>query len=888
MAMAYPDDFPSRGAWRFRNVTGAFDFQPTLESIQITQSNPEDVATFSCTVKDEDNTLVFNVEDKVWVTFDGTRIFAGHVKVRVRGQADETGPRQYQLECQDYTAKLDDSIITRKKDRKQETIRKRLRWIYSHLNYGMELDLSGVPSDESIPAANYHGMSTLEAFEQVADERNLFMEVDFDEDADGTPTLSFFRTITAVATFDLDNEAPDFSSTFPYREFQDQDDSSDLATMVYVIPEDQQDAAWVVSTTQRATWGWQQSSFTDASIKGPNGVERIGGRFLDEFDQPLTEGSCVVHQPGLKSGQKIHIVNALWGLDYDRYITSVVITALDPHDNAGEAYLKSEITFNDRRKTRRRPSRPSQGDTAVPTDPEPVIDFPTPTDPPTQSDGDPITLTWAGRMQHSRDPHDVTIYNAPAWTSYSSGTTYWLTSHLQGYTSWPSRLPWQTCPGTLDNAFAGMVESEQWMSCTMPAIPAGAASIEFDMPISSTSGGVQGPSYASIGAVEIVASATQPASMREGTVIGIGYLGQTVTVNVPVDLLPAEGEELYVGYRTGWHATGVEDPYAYVCGFHWPFMSVSYLTDNDGAPWGGYSGRIRVGASSVVGTWKIWDGAAPDLGDTSSGYGIQDGGSTGDPTAWSIGSDGITVSDDAPASKSVYFVAANEDADEPFAPWSDGAWGARIYFTIDGHGDTTDAGTRAIQLTTISNGEKSIGTVHMGDAQYAEGISVAGPAAPDFEAAALTDGELMVAMFDTRNQDQIRGKIWVAGEGEPTEWVTFSDLTATEDTQDRVQLFIGAGNDGTTQGVTVHRVDALDGAAPGERVVGAFLGFAGGSEKTFYVPDKYKPGSLRVLVNGIVAKTYAEDGEATSFQLDWWPTAGSSIVVDYVGAGGAD
>lgn len=880
-----------KGAWSFYcnpRSGDPFYFWPDLSSIEISQANPEDVATFSCAVTDTENALTFNVEDKVIVKHDGIRLFAGHIKRRGRGQVSEMGVRRYALECQDYTAKLDDSVITRKKDRKKEGIRRRLRWIHEHLNFQVDLDLSGVPTDEKVDNANYHGMTTLEAFEQVASDTSLFMEVDFDDDEDGVPTLSFFRTITAVAQFDLDDTAPDFASTYPYREFIDWDDSMELATMVYVIPDKPFDSRWSADATQRAIYGWQQSSVSDTSLKGPQGALRIGGKFLDEFDQPLTEGSCVVHQPGLRAGQKINIVNATWGLDYDRYITSILMTAVDPHDDAGEAYIRCDITFNDRRKVHRRPARPVQGDTAIDTTPQPTLDeWPT-VAPPTQSDGDPISLAWAGYVSHGRAYDDVTDYTEPHWTDYANPgivSSPWLNSTLSGYLA--GKPAWSSCTG-LNMQFAGFGENEQWMGVEMPAHPAGAAGIEFDMPIQAQSGGVQGPSYASIAAVEIVASPTKPTAMGQGTVIGTGYLGQTVTVTVPADLLPAEGETLYVGYRTGWHCTGVQDPYAEVCGFHWPFMSTAYLYDQDGVHWGGRSGRIRVGATSVTGAWKVWDGTAPDLGETPSGATINDAGYTGQADAWSIGPDGITVEDDEPASKGIYLVGGNEDPDEPFQAWEDGSSAAKVYFTVNGDGSTSDAGLRHVQLTTTSYGEKSIGTVHMGDATHAEGISVGGPDGEDFYAVDLTNDERMVAMFDTRNGQVIRGKLWVEGEGEPTEWTVFSDLGETEDTQERLELWLRAGNDGTTQGVTVHQVTHLDGAAAGQHVINQFIGYASGYEKTFYVPDQFKEGTLKVFVNGDLVKPLTQDGQAASFQLDWWPTVGSAIVLDYIAAGGDD
>src|SRR5689334_22001365 len=119
-----------RVAWAFRNVTRSFDFWPVLDSIDISESEHE-VATFSCDVVDRDGSLTFANEDKVRVTWDGTRIFAGHLKTVGEGQVSEVGPRVWHLEAQDFGAKLDDSVIDHPKDRKKESVDARIAWILS-------------------------------------------------------------------------------------------------------------------------------------------------------------------------------------------------------------------------------------------------------------------------------------------------------------------------------------------------------------------------------------------------------------------------------------------------------------------------------------------------------------------------------------------------------------------------------------------------------------------------------------------------------------------------------------------------------------------------------------------------------------------------------------
>jgi hypothetical protein len=123
-----PPSYPSRGAWRFTNVTRAFDFWPTLESIAIAAEHPDMVSAFTCRVIDADAALALQVEDEVVVTLRGERLWAGHLKSVGQDQLSEVGPRVWDLSGQDYTAKLDDAVVRRRTKRKKESARRRIRW----------------------------------------------------------------------------------------------------------------------------------------------------------------------------------------------------------------------------------------------------------------------------------------------------------------------------------------------------------------------------------------------------------------------------------------------------------------------------------------------------------------------------------------------------------------------------------------------------------------------------------------------------------------------------------------------------------------------------------------------------------------------------------------
>jgi len=113
--------YPGTGTWAFRNIDRDFAFWPQLSSVVITQEQPTGLATFDARVvlTGVNAGLVFDTEDEGEVLFRGQRIWAGHLKGTVEDQADEGAEPAWSISGQDYTAKLGDAIIRRRKKRSE-------------------------------------------------------------------------------------------------------------------------------------------------------------------------------------------------------------------------------------------------------------------------------------------------------------------------------------------------------------------------------------------------------------------------------------------------------------------------------------------------------------------------------------------------------------------------------------------------------------------------------------------------------------------------------------------------------------------------------------------------------------------------------------------------
>lgn len=342
---------PERLEWEFRNITQAAYFWPTLDSIGISDDQ-DDLATFSCEVVDEDESLTFLDEDRIRVRHNGVSVFEGHIKTLTRRERSEMGPRSFAIEAQDYTAKLDDSVIDHERAFPAESLADRIDRILSYLNYPITTTHVNLPS-EDCDKGEFDGMTVREALDQEADEHRLSLYVDFDRD------LHLFRTETITAPWTLDDESPDFVGSFPYREWEHGTDSVELANAVYVQGE--KASSWVTDAPSIAAYGRQERTVSDEDIVTANQRANFGARALAQTKDPQVEGHFTLEYPGLRAGMTILLSNDLFGFSEAVFIvTHVDVEAVDPADDDGKSWARYNVTYSDRRvaRPRRKPRKP--------------------------------------------------------------------------------------------------------------------------------------------------------------------------------------------------------------------------------------------------------------------------------------------------------------------------------------------------------------------------------------------------------------------------------------------------------------------------------------------------------------------------------------------------
>ena len=596
--------YPLRGAWVFYNVRRASSFFPTLDSIEIAQEFPDVVASMSCSVVDADGTLEFDVEDEVRATFAGDRIFAGHLKVVTKDRLEETGPRIWHLEAQDYTAKLGDAIIRQQKQRKKESALRRIRWILSYLDNawnldGRELD---VP-DEDVERQDMFGMSVAEALDSVANEVGLRYWVDLDN------VLHVEKATTTAAPFGLSNVAPDLTTTFPFREFSYRRDTSELANAVLVEPEKREDSKWAVAPANIDLYEWgdstgRQELFIAAEeIRTARAAARHADAQVQRTKQAEGEATLVCFQPGIWAGMTVNVEEALWDIDAPFKVVRVDISAVDPHDANGTAYMRCELTLNNKRK--RRKPKMGRGDIeaggTADTRPKPVDRFSRVVAPATIETGDALGVSLVG--VGATKGVNVNGVEQP----FVLGTNF--TSRVGSYVGdWykTRSAPDYACDYP-DGDFRGWWDKESWAYLTVSAHPAGMAGVYVTIhPFGADGSGYGAGGRATIDGLEVVAKSSAPTDTWQGSPIGkvVAFDSDTVVL-IPAAYVPLEGGSLWVGVRANWRCDYAANP---------PYCDYPLWPYDTGL---GNSGRCQVSISDP--TWATTSGAAVVWGTTEDG-----------------------------------------------------------------------------------------------------------------------------------------------------------------------------------------------------------------------------------------------------------------------------
>jgi hypothetical protein len=838
---------------------------------------------------------------------DPKTIGAGFIAEREvnRGPLTVHTQRQFEPVLEDMNAALGDRVLRGiKSKRPKETDVERVRWLLRSKGLKGLVKNGQVPSGDAVDMdkADYRGRYPFEVLQDCAEESDRDFFVYYDE-ADEDWALCYDTAAIGDSTLKVSDRAADVDHANVYApsNIEYELDPGRIYSAIYVKWRD--GFAYARRAATQTAFRRHEKTVTRNRFRSAKRARNWARKQLTKLDTETTHLTLTVSVPGsalgqLRAGMRIQVKLASRGITAYTYFRIVGVTISPRQGDGGNATdVEYDVRLEMRDKVRvvdlsansprggsdkAGSGKDDQGETARIAEYK-LDDFGRTVAPPGWETGDSIGsditkwgiyteflrygagATWPGQgTLHEEGPTTYGPYYVGS-LSAMHGVSSFIGSKATG---WTQQVPGVSPCGGWDFWFAGWEDRETWYKFTVPAHPAGMAGITGTL---QTDIGAA-PSAAAQAGIDVVALGSAPTTTWEGTVIGNIQPGGNIVFLVPGAMVPAEGGEMWIGLRPAWKCNYGEE----YCGWSWPQFN--------GA---GNSGRFFSPPWVTGLAWATWTTAGTSLGSAAvvdeapweGGNAWHDGGIEGSPV---YGMDGSSyyVEAEAESGHGMDMLGPGEDEDEPGGPWGDG-WMLDILFTVDAHGAGT-GGPRTIEVRTTGDLWQTVGTVHLGDATRAEGISVAGPTTTDYVAKALTLGEKWTARFDSRS-GRMRGKLWKVGDRMPAKWDVEVDIDETTDDGDRFELWTRVGNGaGNSQKVNILRLDAAQMARDDQRIVRERIGFANGDEHIFKPSHQFREETLRFYVNGVKASPDKEWDDDAKARLDGLPTKDMMIRATYI------
>jgi hypothetical protein len=703
-----------------------------------------------------------------------------------------------------------------------------------------------------------------------------------------------FREEILAAPFDLDDTAPDYSTSFPYSEFERERDTMELTNAVKVIGK--RHTRTVTDAASIAAYGRQESIIVDDTLRTAEQVRAAGRRRLLQLAEPIVDGSLVCWEPGLHAGMRVGIVNDLWGIDSNFIITDVEINAEDPHDDDDKALLRSEVRFTDRRRVGRFPGAGRHKKSDNKKDTETVADVGTCCAPVGIGEE---TLTEATGTPGSYSIVPVEGCIVPP-VSFVTGDTVVLFRGvvspsgpaLEGhYVSDPEmafvnsgssgRRVWRHETRDIDGT-----EPECWTISLDSALPDAEGWIWHVIKGGYTNTASDNKSLIGTG------SGLEPDDVALGW-SDTNLLLQRLVMYESID------DEGYVSEATAPPGSEIVGSIRIDGGGDhgemWMAVSHGPVQSTDPATFNGWAFDLP-NAGSVRG--MVFRVGSPYTGPGYDSIILPE--STVTVTVlpvgpWEGGNVGVDESVDSPAvdvDAGVLVLSSDTTGKDyvlrfsgpPDMPTELDDFTLTIPFELDVAGDLTDPGERYVGVIVTIDGQQASFYARLGDAVRAQGVLIAG-SGETFVAKDVTEGAQMY-LKARLSGGTAYARMWTGTE--PTTWDVTTSALATSAEEDSFVLDVQLGNDGApAQELRISPLLVSGGALAGEAVDWHIVGYGDGTTTTFETPYAYDELSLQVRVDNQVlqgAGIADMDGAGAAFTLTRAPygdpsdETGSSVV----------
>ncbi len=383
-----------------------------LPGLKIQQDAASYVSRCSFGIRDDLAALTIATKQVVVVADGATTLFGGEIASIERYQV---GPaRCMAIDVQDYNILL------------EETVAPKLTFavgtadsaIIADLFAAYRTDINAVAYVATIDASmeTMSFQNTLrQCLSQICTRTGGKFYVDFDK------YLHYFSTESNAAAWNL-SDTPNFSTTFPFGDYEKVEDASELVNKVYVVG--QGIASWVGS-------GVRQAIVFDNRVTTAQGVTDRGTAIINAHTAAKAVYKLVQWKDGLRAGMSVQVTNSVWGLT----ATALVIRTLDMECLSADGTLRMyKLELGDAAYTASGGERGIQDTIGVIVEPisEIIFDVDAPTAPDLQianlssgvtvdADGHQlvyIQMTWGSVAETDLDYYDAQISTSSDFSSY--------------------------------------------------------------------------------------------------------------------------------------------------------------------------------------------------------------------------------------------------------------------------------------------------------------------------------------------------------------------------------------------------------------------------------------------------------------------------------------
>jgi hypothetical protein len=388
------------------------DSQYGLPGLRIEQDAASYVSRCSFGIRDDSGALTITTKQVVTIADGGTTLFGGEIASVRRFQV---GPaRCMVIQVQDYNVLLEETAIPGVDYALGTADSAMIADLFS--SYRSDIDASTYVSTIDASMETMTFKNTLrQCLSQICTRTGGRFYVDFDK------KLHYFSAESNASSWNL-STSPNFSTTYPFGDYDKTEDASELVDHVYVVGQGVE--GWVGS-------GDREAIVFDNRITTNQGVTDRGTQIIARHGSAKAIYKLIQWKDGLRAGMSIEVTNSVWGMS----ATSLVIRKLTMDCLSAEGTLRAyKLELGDDAYTAAQGERTIVDAIGVVVDPiaETVFDVDSPSAPDLQianltsgvsvdADGHQIVyiqMTWGSVSDGDLDYYEAQISTSSDFSSY--------------------------------------------------------------------------------------------------------------------------------------------------------------------------------------------------------------------------------------------------------------------------------------------------------------------------------------------------------------------------------------------------------------------------------------------------------------------------------------